>query len=64
MFTALCTLADTAAGKTKLLPLTPMSDIAELGSPLSDMDISSSSDEKTPPSLLFKIDLEDEEEED
>jgi len=64
MFTALRTLADTAAGKTKLLPLTPMSDIAELGSPISDMDISSSSDEKTPPSLLFKIDLEDEEEED
>jgi len=64
MFTALCTFADTAAGKTKLSPLTPMSDIAKLGSPISDMDISSSSDEKTPPSLLFKIDLEDEEEED
>ena len=64
MFTALHTLTNTAAGKTKLSPLTPMSDIAELGSPISDMDISSSSDEKTPPSLLFKIDLEDEEEED
>jgi len=41
-----------------------MSNIAEPGSPFSDMDISSSSDEKTLPSLLFKIDLEDEEEED
>ena len=63
MFTALRTLTDTAAGKTKLSPLTPMSNITELGSPISDMDISSSSDEKTPPSLLFKIDLEDEEDE-
>jgi len=67
MFTALNTLAAAAAGKKKmspLLPLTPLSDIAELGSPLSDMDISSSSNEQMPPSLLFKIDLEDEEEED
>jgi len=64
MFTALHTLADTTAGKTKLSPLSPMSNIAEPGTPLSDMDISSSSDEKIPPSLLFKIDLEDEEEED
>jgi len=64
MYTALCTLANTAAGKTKLLPLSPMSNIAKPGSPFSNMDISSSSDKKTPPSLLFKIDLEDEEEED
>jgi len=65
MFTALCTLANTAAGKTKLSPLSPMSNIAEPGTPLSDMDISSSSsNEMTPPSLLFKIDLEDEEKED
>jgi len=64
MFTALCTLANTAAGKTKLSPLLPMSNITEPGTPLSDMDISSSSDKMTPPSLLFKIDLEDEEEED
>jgi len=64
MFTALCTLADTAAGKTKLSPLSPMSNIAKPGTLLSDMDISSSSDKMTPPSLLFKIDLEDEEEED
>jgi len=64
MFTALHTLADTAASKTKLSPLSPMSNIAKPGTPLSDMDISSSSNETTPPSLLFKIDLEDEEEED
>jgi len=64
MFTALRTLADTATSKNKLSPLLPMSNIAEPGTPLSDMDISSSSNEKTPPSLLFKIDLEDEEEED
>ena len=64
MFTALCTLANAASSKNKLLPLSPMSNIAEPGSPFSDMDISSSSDEKMPPSLLFKIDLEDEEEED
>ena len=64
MFTALCTLADTASSKNKLLPLSPMSNIAKPGSPFSDMDISSSSNKKTPPSLLFKIDLEDEEEED
>jgi len=64
MFTALRTLADAASSKNKLLPLSPMSNIAKPGSPFSDMDISSSSDEKTPPSLLFKIDLEDEEEED
>jgi len=64
MFTALHTLADTAASKNKLSPLSPMSNITEPGSPFSDMDISSSSDEKMPPSLLFKIDLEDKEEED
>jgi len=64
MFTALRTLADTASSKNKLLPLSPMSNITEPGSPFSDMDISSSSNEKMPPSLLFKIDLEDEEEED
>jgi len=64
MFTALRTLADTATGKTKLSPLLPMSNIAKPGTPLSDMDISSSSDKMTLPSLLFKIDLEDEEEED
>ena len=64
MFTALRTLADAASNKNKLLPLSPISNIAEPGSPFSDMDISSSSDEKMPPSLLFKIDLEDEEEED
>ena len=64
MFTALRTLTNTATGKTKLSPLSPMSNITEPGTPLSDMDISSSSDKMTPPSLLFKIDLEDEEEED
>jgi len=64
MFTALCTLANAASSKNKLSPLSPMSNITKPGSPFSDMDISSSSDEKTPPSLLFKIDLEDEEEED
>jgi len=57
MFTALCTLADVAAKRAPLSSST----IAEPGSP-SDMDINSSSDEYTPPSLLFKIDLEDEEE--
>jgi len=63
MFTALCTLADAASSKNKLSPLSPMSNIAEPGSPFSDMDISSSSDEKMLLSLLFKIDLEDKEEE-
>ena len=58
MFTALCTLANVAAEKAPLFSST----IAEPGSP-SDMDINSSSDEYTPPSLLFKIDLDDEEEE-
>jgi len=58
MFTALRTLADVAAKRAPLSSST----IAEPGSP-SDMDINSSSDEYTPPSLLFKIDLEDEEEE-
>jgi len=57
MFTALCTLANVAAKRAPLSSST----IAEPGSP-SDMDINSSSDEYTPPSLLFKIDLEDEEE--
>jgi len=57
MFTALCTLADVASKRAPLSSST----IAEPGSP-SDMDINSSSDEYTPPSLLFKIDLEDEEE--
>jgi len=64
MFTTLHTLANTASSKNKLSPLLPMSNITEPGSPFSDMDISSSSDEKTLPSLLFKIDLEDKEEED
>jgi len=58
MFTALCTLADVAAKRAPLSTST----IAEPGSP-SDMDINSSSDEYTPPSLLFKIDLDEEEEE-
>jgi len=49
MFTALRTLADTAAGKTKLSPLLSMSDLT-----------SGSSDEEAPQSLLFKIDLEEE----
>jgi len=57
MFTALHTLADVTAKRAPLSSST----IAEPGSP-SDMDINSSSDEYTPPSLLFKIDLEDEEE--
>ena len=57
MFTALCTLADIAP---KRVPLSH-STIAELGLP-TDMDINSSSDEYTLPSLLFKIDLENEEE--
>jgi len=57
MFTALCTLADVAAKRAPLSSST----IAEPGSP-SDMDINSSSDEYTPPSLLFKIDLDEEEE--
>jgi len=57
MFTALTTLANVAAKRAPLSSST----IAEPGSP-SDMDINSSSDEYTPPSLLFKIDLEDEEE--
>jgi len=57
MFTALCTLADITAKRAPLSHST----IAEPGSP-SDMDINSSSDEYTPLSLLFKIDLEDEEE--
>jgi len=58
MFTALCTLADIAAKKAPIASST----IAKPGSP-SDMDINSSSDEYSPPpSLLFKIDLEDEEE--
>jgi len=57
MFTALCTLADVASKRAPLSSST----IAEPGSP-SDMDINSSSNEYTPPSLLFKIDLEDEEE--
>jgi len=64
MFTALHTLTDTASSKNELSPLSPMSNIAEPGSPFSDMDISSSSDERTLPSLLFKIDLEDKEKED
>jgi len=58
MFTALRTLADVAAKRAPLSSST----IAEPGSP-SDMDINSSSDEYTPPSLLFKIDLDEEEEE-
>jgi len=58
MFTALCTLANIAAKRAPLSSST----IAEPGSP-SDMDINSSSDEYTPPSLLFKIDLDEEEEE-
>jgi len=58
MFTALCTLADVAAKRAPLSSST----IAEPGSP-SDMDINSSSDEYTPPSLLFNIDLDEEEEE-
>ena len=58
MFTALRTLADVAAKRAPLFSST----IAEPGSP-SDMDINSSSDEYTPPSLLFKIDLDEEEEE-
>jgi len=57
MFTALCTLTNIAAKRTPLSSST----IAEPGSP-SDMDINSS-DEYTPPSLLFKIDLDEEEEE-
>jgi len=57
MFTALCTLANVA---TQRAPLSS-STIAEPGSP-NDMDINNSSDEYTPPSLLFKIDLEEEEE--
>jgi len=57
MFTALCTLADVTSKRTPLSSST----IAEPGSP-SDMDINSSSDEYTPPSLLFKIDLDEEEE--
>jgi len=57
MFTALRTLANIAAKRTPL----SLSTIAEPGSP-SDMDINSSSNEYTPPSLLFKIDLEDKEE--
>jgi len=57
MFTTLCTLANIAAKRAPLSSST----IAEPGSP-SDMDINSSSDEYTPPSLLFKIDLEEEEE--
>ena len=57
MFTALCTLADVASKRAPLSSST----ITEPGSP-SDMDINSSSDEYTPPSLLFKIDIEDEEE--
>jgi len=58
MFTALCNLADIAAQRAPLSSST----IAEPGSP-SDMDINSSSDECTPPSLLFKIDLDKEEKE-
>jgi len=58
MFTALRTLADVTAKRAPLSSST----IAEPGSP-SDMDINSSSDEYTPPSLLFKIDLDEEEEE-
>jgi len=58
MFTALCTLANVAAKRAPLSSST----IAEPGSP-SDMDINSSSDEYTPPSLLFKIDLDEDEEE-
>jgi len=50
MFTALCTLDATATSKNKLSPLLSMHNITS----------SSSSNEKTPPSLLFKIDLEDE----
>jgi len=57
MFTALRTLADVASKRAPLSSST----IAEPGSP-SDMDINSSSNEYTPPSLLFKIDLEDKEE--
>ena len=63
MFTALNTLTAATAVKSKLSPLSPLSTLAEPGSPFSDMDISSSSDEKMPPSLLFKIDVEDEDEE-
>jgi len=57
MFTALHTLANITSKRAPLSSST----IAEPGSP-SDMDINSSSNEYTPPSLLFKIDLEDEEE--
>ena len=58
MFTALLNLTDII---TKRAPLSS-STIAKLGSP-SDMDInSSSSNEYSPLSLLFKLDLEDEEE--
>jgi len=57
MFTTLHTLANVASKRAPLF----LSTIAEPGSP-SDMDINSSSDEYTLPSLLFKIDLEDEEE--
>ena len=57
MFTALHTLADVAAKRAPLSSST----IAEPGSP-SDMDINSSSDEHSPSPLLFKLDLEDEEE--
>ena len=57
MFTALHTLADVAAKRTPLSSST----ITELGSP-SDMDINSSSNEYSPSPLLFKLDLEDEEE--
>ena len=58
MFTALRTLTDVTSKRAPLSSST----IAEPGSP-SDMDINSSSDEYTPPSLLFKIDLDEEKEE-
>jgi len=57
MFTALHTLTNVASKRAPLFSST----ITEPGSP-SDMDINSSSDEYTLPSLLFKIDLKDEEE--
>ena len=57
MFTALHTLANVAAKRAPLSSST----IAEPGSP-SDMDINSSSDEYSPSPLLFKLDIEDEEE--
>ena len=58
MFTALQTLATAA---TMVQKASPSSTKVEPGSPVSsDMDINSSSEDLSPPSLLFKLDLEDE----